>query len=99
MGAMQLVPRQAAGPITVGGPAEQVTEAWLANRRLSEHTRAAYRRDVTAWVAWCAVRDLDPLRATFLDVNAYASGLETVPLAAATVARKLSGLSSWYAFL
>jgi integrase/recombinase XerD len=95
---MQLVPRQA-GPITIGGPAEQVTEAWLANRRLSEHTRAAYRRDVTAWLAWCAERGLDPLRASFLDVNAYARGLEARPLAATTVARKLSGLSSWYDFL
>ena len=78
--------------------AEQVTEAWLANRRLSEHTRAAYRRDVSGWLAWCAVRELDPLRASFLDVNAYARDLE-VNLTPASVARKLSGLSSWYAFL
>src|SRR3954452_5342185 len=106
---MHVVPRQVGGSVTVGGPAEQVTEAWLANRRLSEHTRAAYRRDVAAWLAPCSGRgpdplpaphlDLYPLRATFLDVNAYARGLEAVPLAAATVARKLSGLSSWYAFL
>ncbi len=100
-----LVPRQA-GAVAVAGPAEQVTEAWLANRRLSEHTRAAYRRDVAAWLAWCAARELDPLRASFLDVNAYARSLESQadprsgrPLSAATVARKLSGLSSWYAFL
>ena len=96
---MQLVPRQAGGPVTLGDPAEQVTEAWLANRRLSEHTRAAYRRDVAGWLAWCGERGLDPLRATFLDVNAYARALEARPLAAATVARKLSGVSSWYDFL
>jgi len=96
---MQLVPRQAGGSVALGGPAEQFTEAWLANRRLSEHTRAAYRRDVAAWLAWCGGRGLDPLGATFLDVNAYARGLEARPLAAATVARKLSGLSSWYDFL
>src|SRR3954470_9463492 len=99
MGTMQPVPRLSGAPLTVGGPAEQVTEAWLANRRLSEHTRAAYRRDVTGWLAWCAERGLDPLQATFLDVNAYARGLEARPLAAATVARKLSGVSSWYDFL
>lgn len=96
---MQPVPRQVAGPPALGGPAEQVTEVWLANRRLSEHTRAAYRRDVRGWLDWCAGRDLDPLAATFLDVNAYARGLEVIPLAATTVARKLSGLSSWYDFL
>jgi site-specific recombinase XerD len=100
-----LVPRQG-GEVAVAGPAEQVTEAWLANRRLSAHTRAAYRRDVHAWLAWCAARTADPLKATFLDVNSYARALEeTVDLrtgrrlAPATVARKLSGLSSWYDFL
>jgi integrase/recombinase XerD len=86
--------------------AGDVVEAWLANRRLSEHTRAAYRRDVSAWLAWCAGRELDPLRAGFVHLNEYGRALETTvdgrtgrPLAAATVARKLSALSSWYAFL
>src|SRR3954454_23956865 len=96
---MHLQPSPAAGAVAIGGPAEQVTEAWLANRRLSEHTRAAYRRDVAGWLGWCAERGVDPLRASFLDVNAYARGLEALDLAASTVARKLSGLSSWYDFL
>lgn len=96
---MHVVPRQGGAlPASLSG-AEQVTEAWLANRRLSEHTRAAYRRDVAGWLAWCAERSVDPLRASFLDVNAYARGLEARPLAPATVARKMSGLSSWYDFL
>lgn len=95
---MNLVPRQGGGAVGVSGGAEQVTEAWLANRRLSAHTRAAYRRDVAGWLAWCAQRELDPLRVSFLDVNAYARGLE-VELSPATVARKLSGVSSWYDFL
>jgi site-specific recombinase XerD len=99
MSGMQPVPRQIPGLPALDGPAEQVTEVWLANRRLSEHTRAAYRRDVHGWLAWCRERGLDPLRATFLDVNAYARNLEAVPLAATTVARKLSGVSSWYDFL
>lgn len=96
---MSLVPRQPAGTVAAAGGAEQVTEAWLQNRRLSAHTREAYRRDVGAWLGWCAARDVDPLRASFLDVNAYARGLEAQELAPATVARKLSGLSSWYDFL
>ncbi|MEV4640166.1 tyrosine-type recombinase/integrase [Actinoplanes sp. NPDC049548] len=96
---MSLVARQHAGTVAAVGGAEQVTEAWLQNRRLSAHTREAYRRDVRAWLDWCAGRDVDPLRASFLDVNAYARGLEAQELAPATVARKLSGLSSWYDFL
>jgi integrase/recombinase XerD len=82
------------------------TDGWLANRRLSDHTRAAYRRDVGSWLDWCRARDLDPITATFLHVNSYARDLEATtdprtgrPLAASSVARKLSGLSSWYAFL
>jgi site-specific recombinase XerD len=94
---MSLVPRQG-GELTATAGSD-LTEAWLANRRLSEHTRAAYRRDVSAWLAWCAAREVDPLRASFLDVNAYARALEAQKLAAATVARKLSGVSSWYDFL
>ncbi|WP_433384767.1 tyrosine-type recombinase/integrase [Actinoplanes sp. CA-142083] len=99
MGAMQVVPRQGGGAVADVRAAEQVTEAWLANRRLSEHTRAAYRRDVAGWLAFCSSAGIEPLRASFLDVNAYARGLESQDLAAATVARKLSGLSSWYDFL
>jgi integrase/recombinase XerD len=82
------------------------TDGWLHNRRLSEHTREAYRRDVGAWLDWCRERQLDPLAATFVHVNAYARLLESTVdqrtqklLSAATVARKLSGLSSWYGFL
>ncbi len=78
----------------------------VAQRRLSEHTRDAYRRDVAGWLAWCAARRLDPLRANFLHVNEYGRALENTvsartgrPLTPATVARKLSALSSWYDFL
>ncbi|MFD6564141.1 tyrosine-type recombinase/integrase [Micromonospora profundi] len=97
--------RPAAGPALPSGPVD-VTEAWLRNRRLSEHTRDAYRRDVTAWLRWCAGCDLDPLRATFLHINEYGRALEATlvarsgrPLTPATVARRLSALSSWYDFL
>jgi integrase/recombinase XerD len=82
------------------------TDGWLGNRRLSEHTRDAYRRDVSSWLRWCEGHKVDPLGATFIHVNTYARSLESTmdprtntPFTAATVARKMSGLSSWYAFL
>ncbi|MGC5022276.1 tyrosine-type recombinase/integrase [Micromonospora sp. DT47] len=100
-----VLPRTAGRPALPTGPVD-FTEAWLRNRRLSEHTRDAYRRDIAGWLAWCAARELDPLAANFLDVNAYARQLESTlgarsgrPLTPATVARKLSALSSWYEFL
>ncbi|MGE5828092.1 MAG: tyrosine-type recombinase/integrase [Micromonosporaceae bacterium] len=89
-----------------GGDLDAFTDGWLRNRRLSDHTRDAYRRDVATWLAWCRVHELDPLTANFVHVNAYARALESTlddrtgrPPTPATVARKLSGLSSWYAFL
>jgi integrase/recombinase XerD len=95
---MSLQPHRVRLPATPTS-ATEFTEAWLANRRLSEHTRAAYRRDVASWLTWCTTHHVDPLHATFLDVNAYARELEARPLAPASVARKLSGVSSWYDFL
>ncbi|MEO3819521.1 tyrosine-type recombinase/integrase [Plantactinospora sp. B24E8] len=98
--------RRSAAPPARGDGAADFTEAWLRNRRLSEHTRAAYRRDIAGWLGWCADRELDPLAAGFLHVNAYARDLESSAdprtgrrLTPATVARKLSALSSWYTFL
>ncbi|MEU7979769.1 tyrosine-type recombinase/integrase [Micromonospora sp. NPDC049081] len=100
-----VLPRASARLALTGTPVD-FTEAWLRNRRLSAHTRDAYRRDIAGWLTWCAAGDLDPLRANFLDVNAYARQLEATPsarsgrpLTPATVARKLSALSSWYEFL
>jgi site-specific recombinase XerD len=85
---------------------EAFTDGWLANRRLSAHSRDAYRRDVFGFLDWCRQRDLDPMSATFIHINAYARELESTsdsrtgrPFTPATVARKLSGLSSWYGFL
>jgi site-specific recombinase XerD len=104
----ELIPGFAGIPAPRNGDLDAFTDGWLRNRRLSEHTRAAYRRDVGSWLTWCRERDLDPLAATFIHVNAFARDLESAStsdsragkgLTPATVARKLSGLSSWYGFL
>jgi integrase/recombinase XerD len=95
-----LVPAGSGVPAPSRAGAGEFTDAWLANRRLSPHTRAAYKRDVSGWLAWCGAGDIDPLAATFLHVNAYARHLEaTAALAPTTLARKLSAVSSWYEFL
>ena len=49
-----LAPRPPSRLAVAGSPMD-FTEAWLANRRLSEHTRAAYRRDVSGWLSWCSL--------------------------------------------
>lgn len=76
------------------------TVAWLRARR-SLHTRRAYFRDLADWLAWLQGRGLDPRAAHRGDVDTWlaeqANGRR--PPAAATVARRLSTLSSWYAYL
>lgn len=81
-------------------------DAWLANRRLSARTREAYADDLSRYVGWCESRSLHPLAAKFTHVNAYSRDLETTintrtsrPAARATVARRVSAISSWYAYL
>ena len=94
------------GQLTTRDGLDTFTDGWLRNRRLAEHTREAYRRDVGSWLDWCRARDLDPLAATFIHVNVFARELESTPnvttgrpLTATTVGRQLSGLSSWYGYL
>jgi len=104
---MEIVPRSGSGALM--HPVQEYvdfTEAWLSNRRLSEHTRDAYRRDVATFLTWCEQAQIEPLQAKFTHINEYARALESTgdprtgrALAQTTVARKLSGLSSWYDFL
>jgi site-specific recombinase XerD len=72
------------------------TAAWLWSYRDSAHTRAAYRRDVAQFLAWCTGHDLDPRAVLRPHVDAYAAGLTG---ATSTVARRLAALSSWYGYL
>lgn len=97
------------GELAEIGAAHDFTEAWLANRRFSENTRQAYRRDIHQWLSWCAGRGQDPLEVTFLHVNAWARALEEPAededgrrpraLAPTSVKRKMGAVSSWYTFI
>lgn len=82
-----------------------VTLLWLEADK-TEHTRRAYYADLAGWLTWCDRAGLDPLRARRADVDAYKATLTVIgrdgvrrPAAAATVARTLAGISSWYAYL
>ena len=63
------------------------------------HTRTAYANDLREWFSWCADHDLDPLDATRGHVDAFARTLGEVDhRSPATVARRLSTLSSFYRY-
>jgi integrase/recombinase XerD len=67
-------------------------------------TRRAYFNDVRAWYAWCSERELHPLGARRHDVALWARQLAERPgrsgkvQAPASIARRLSCLSSFYGY-
>jgi site-specific recombinase XerD len=71
-----------------------VTTAWLLGR--PPNTRRAYFTDLSLWLAYCADVGLDPLAARRADADAWTFQLTG---SRRTVARRLSGVSSWYRYL
>lgn len=93
----------AAAPTVLATPdqLDAFTNEWLNNRRLTSNTRDAYRRDIKTYLDWCRNRpggELAPLAARFTHINDYGRHLEAT-LSPRSVARKMSAVSSWYAFL
>jgi len=84
---------------------QNLTVLWLEADK-SEHTRRAYYADLADWLGWCLRTGIDPLAARRADVDAWkgtftvtaADGLPRTP-AAATIARRLAAVSSWYRYL
>src|SRR5688572_10442745 len=72
--------------------------AWLAGYQ-SSGTRRAYRHDLKSWLAFCVDHDIDPLSARRSHVEVFARCYEDAGLSPATIARRLTALSSWYAWL
>ena len=74
-------------------------------RGASPHTVAAYRRDLTRYVEFCACRDvIEPSAVTTRMVEDFVADLargdaERAPLAAASVARTLAAVRSFHTFL
>ncbi|REF00771.1 tyrosine-type recombinase/integrase [Thermomonospora umbrina] len=82
-----------------------LTAAWLRGQN-SDATRRAYYQDLAGWLAHCAHAGLDPLTARRADVDdwtvtmtAAVRGGGSRPAGAATKARRLAAVSSWYRYL
>ena len=80
--------------------------------QLAPRTREAYAGDLAIFLSWCAGRGLHPLRAARPDIDRYRNWLAELigpdgrpaangrpRYAAATVARKLSAVRAFYAYL
>ncbi len=72
--------------------------AWLASLP-STNTRAAYRTDLADFIRFCGEQNIDPLGASRQVVDLYARSLDDLGRSASTVARRLSGLGSFFAYL
>jgi integrase/recombinase XerD len=89
----------------------RLTAAWLGEVD-SEHTRRGYFRDLAAFLGWCEQQRLDPLAARATDLGQYRVAVQLGTTAGtdqrrhaaptptpATVAGRLSAVSSWYRYL
>lgn len=79
-------------------PVTTLAGMWLASLG-SENTRAAYRRDLTDFIGFCGRVEIEPLDATRQVVDLYARLMDAEGKAPATVARRLSALSSFFEYL
>lgn len=84
-------------PAVANGDVRMIAGAWLASLR-SANTRAAYRRDLTDFLSFLARIDSDPFAVGRPGIDAYVTHLDALGRSAATVARRLSALASFYSY-
>jgi integrase/recombinase XerD len=75
----------------------ELVAAWLATKR-SPHTRAAYLRDLAQWAGWLAGYGVPLLKADETAAAMWARHLEAAGVKDSTAARKLTAVSSFYAW-
>jgi site-specific recombinase XerD len=73
---------------------EAAVAFWLSSKT-SAHTKAAYSRDIRSWFTWCRENGVPADDARRADVDAWR---ESLTGSAATVARMLAAVSSFYSY-
>lgn len=94
---MLTVNRRSAHNAPVDRRTARLAADWLAAQS-SDNTRAAYRSDLDAFVAWCEQERTDPLAATPADLDRYRDDRLRAGASAATVTRRLAGLASFFRY-
>lgn len=74
--------------------AQQLMRRFL--KQYKDNTRASYTNDLICWWRWCRDTDRDFLKVTRVEVEYYKRYLEEKGLAAATICRRFSTLTSFY---
>lgn len=79
---------------------DQFIEHLHYERRLSPHTRSAYRRDLTVFIDYCQTQSISDLSAVKQpDVRQFAARLNRQGKAPSSIQRHLSAVRSWCKFL
>lgn len=81
-------------------PLAEATAAWLAAKKPT--TREAYHRDLRSWAEYCDRRGQHPLLARKPDADLFGAWLQEPAgpaLTAASAARRMAAVSSWYRYL
>lgn len=68
-------------------------------RNLSVHSVRAYSADLQRYLEWCARADVEPLEVTHRQLRRYLTELDAARYARSTIARRLSAVRTFYAFL
>jgi integrase/recombinase XerC/integrase/recombinase XerD len=77
----------------------ELFDADLRRRGMAEKTRRAYGIDLGQFALWCTSQDLEPVQVTTRTLRRYAALLSDRRNVAATVARKLAALRSFFGVL
>lgn len=100
----EVVARESRGAILTAAEFHELSDVpaamvWLANIE-NPNTRRAYEKDVMVFLSFCGIERPDELRlVTRAHVIAWRASLEAQELAAATIRRKLSAVSSLFDYL
>jgi len=101
----RVLPPQTYRPGRRDNELRRLTLAWLGSQP-SEHTKAAYERDLRYWLAWCDETSIHPLDARKTDVDNWIArqrdcGVrpDAGPSAKGSIARRVSVVASWYDYI
>lgn len=71
----------------------------MADKSLSRNTILAYKRDLSKWEEYCSNHQIDPVKATFDDLQAFIFDTFDGHTNARSQARVISGIRAYYKFL
>lgn len=78
------------------GKIGELAEAWLSEYPAT--TASAYLGDISTFVNFCSETGIDPLSARRVDLARFSASMSARGLSAASVARTISGVSSFYCY-